>query len=336
MKERNKKPALVTGLTATGDLHLGSYLGTIKKWRSYSDTHKCYFFIADMHAITTPQDPKKMYDRCLDMAALFMSSGVDLDKNILFNQSQVPQHAELAWVMSCVGTMGELQRMTQYKEKSANKKQNETLGLFAYPCLMAADILLYNPQHVPVGEDQKQHLELTRNIAQRFNHHFREVFTLPEPIIPKIGARVMALGDPQKKMSKSDLNTGNTVYLLDSPEAIIKKIKRAVTDSQATVAYDKDRPGISNLVSIYAALNNKEIVQVVSDFSGVGYGKFKADLADCLIAEFQPIRQEYLKIRDDERYLQDRLEQGAQKAQEDARKTLAKVYEAVGFIQKNG
>lgn len=336
MKGSSKKPALVTGLTATGDLHLGSYLGTIKKWRSYSDTHKCYFFIADMHAITTPQDPKKIHARCLDMAALFMSSGVDLEKNVLFNQSQVPQHAELAWVMSCMGTMGELQRMTQYKEKSANKKQNETLGLFAYPCLMAADILLYNPKHVPVGEDQKQHLELTRNIAQRFNHHFREVFTLPEPIIPKIGARVMALGDPQKKMSKSDLNAANTIYLLDPPEAIIKKIKRAVTDSQATVAHDKDRPGISNLVSIYAAINNQEIEQVVSNFAGMGYGKFKTDLADCLIAEFQPIREEYLKIRNDERYLQDRLADGAQKAQEEARKTLAKVYEAIGFIQKNG
>ena len=227
--QTNNKPKLVTGLTATGDLHLGSYLGTMKQWQAYTETHDCYFFIADMHAITTPQDPELMRRRCLDMVALFLSSGVDLERNVLFNQSQVPQHAELAWVLSCIASMGELQRMTQFKEKAATQKRNETLGLFAYPCLMAADILLYNPTHVPVGEDQKQHLELARNIAQRFNHHYQELFTIPEPLIPELAARVMALGDPSKKMSKSDTTPANTIYLLDTPEQISKKIKRAVT-----------------------------------------------------------------------------------------------------------
>mgnify|MGYP001369877543 CR=1 FL=1 len=328
----NNKPKLVTGLTATGDLHLGSYLGTIKQWRDYSQTHDCYFFIADMHAITTPQDPAQMRTRCLDMVALFLSSGVDLKRNVLFNQSQVPQHAELAWVLSCVASMGELQRMTQFKEKAATQKRNETLGLFAYPCLMAADILLYNPTHVPVGEDQKQHLELARNLAQRFNHHFKEIFTIPEPIIPKIGARVMALGDPSKKMSKSDSTPANTIYLLDTPEKIIKKIKRAVTDSEGTIAFDENRLGISNLVSIYAAISGKSIEQVVQEFNGAGYAPFKTELADIIIETFKPIREHYATIRHDEDYLLKCLNRGAEKARTQASQTLAAVYDAVGFL----
>ena len=334
MHSNKKKPTLVTGLTATGDLHLGSFLGTIKQWKAYSESHdQCYFFIADMHAITTPQNPKKMHERCLDMAALFISSGVDLEKNVLFNQSQVPQHAELSWIMSCVASMGELQRMTQFKEKSANKKHNETLGLFAYPCLMAADILLYNPNHVPVGEDQKQHLELTRNLAQRFNHHFQEIFTIPDPIIPKVGARVMALGDPEKKMSKSDTTASNTIYLLDEPETIVKKIKRSVTDSQATIDYDENRPGISNLVGIYAALKDMSVPEVVQHYQGHGYAQFKADLADCIVDTFAPIREKYKQIRQDETFLLQALSDGADKAKKVAQKTLNRVYEAVGFVQ---
>lgn len=331
-----KKPTLVTGLTATGDLHLGSFLGTIKQWRQFSDSHQCYFFIADMHAITTPQDAKLMKKRCLDMTALFLASGIDVDKHVLFNQSQVPQHAELAWVFSCMTGMGELQRMTQYKEKSANQKQKEALGLFAYPCLMAADILLYNPQHVPVGEDQKQHLELTRNIAQRFNHHYGEHFILPNPIIPELGARVMALGEPEKKMSKSDANTANTIYLLDEPGVILKKVKRAVTDSQATIDDDPNRPGINNLVGIYAALTNQTTKDVVTAFAGEGYAKFKTMLAECIIEAFAPIREHYTQIRDDETFLRSCLEQGAQKAQKTAAKKLKSVYESVGFVQKIG
>ena len=230
--------------------------------------------------------------------------------------------------------MGELQRMTQYKEKSANQKQKETLGLFAYPCLMAADILLYNPQYVPVGEDQKQHLELARNIAQRFNHQFNEeVFSVPDPVIPKVAARVMALGDPEKKMSKSDVSVNNTVYLLDKPEVIVKKIKRAVTDSGTTIEHNEKRPGISNLVAIYAALTNSAIDSVVTQYEGEGYAKFKTDLADCIVSAFEPIRDRYEKIRQDEQYLQTELEKGAKRAQSVAKETLRKVYEVVGFIQ---
>ena len=331
--QTNNKPKLITGLTATGDLHLGSYLGTMKQWQSYAESHDCYFFIADMHAITTPQDPVQMRKRCLDMTALFLSSGVDLERNVLFNQSQVPQHAELAWVLSCIASMGELQRMTQYKEKAATQKRNETLGLFAYPCLMAADILLYNPTHVPVGEDQKQHLELARNIAQRFNHHFKNIFTVPEPIIPEVAARVMALGDPLKKMSKSDTTAANTIYLLDTPEQITKKIKRAVTDSEGTIAFDENRPGISNLVGIYAALSHKSIDQVVQQFTGAGYAPFKTELAAIIIETFRPIKERYTQIRHDETYLLKCLETGAQKAQTQASKTLAEVYDAVGFVR---
>ena len=331
--QANNKPKLVTGLTATGDLHLGSYLGTMKQWHTYTQTHDCYFFIADMHAITTPQDPAQMQTRCLDMAALFLSSGVDLEHNVLFNQSQVPQHAELAWVLSCIASMGELHRMTQFKEKAATQKRNETLGLFAYPCLMAADILLYNPTHVPVGEDQKQHLELARNIAQRFNHNFKELFTIPEPIIPEVGARVMALGDPSKKMSKSDTTAANTIYLLDTPEQITKKIKRAVTDSEGTISFDERRPGISNLVGIYAALSHKSTDQVVQQFIGAGYAPFKTELAAMIIEIFKPIKERYTQIRHDETYLLQCLQKGAHKAQAQASKTLAEVYDAVGFVR---
>lgn len=328
-----EKRALVTGLTATGNLHLGSYLGTLKQWRMFSQTHTCYFFIADLHAITAPQNPHKMRARCLDMAALFISSGVSIKENILFNQSQVPQHAELSWVLSCMSAMGELQRMTQYKEKSAGKKQNETLGLFVYPCLMAADILLYHPVCVPVGEDQKQHLELTRNIAQRFNHHYREIFTIPEPLIPKIGARVMALGEPIKKMSKSDQNVANTIYLLDEPEVIKRKVMRAVTDSQAHIGYETGRPGIRNLVNIYAALTEQSPDSVVDEYAQSGYRAFKVAVADCVIEAFRPIRASYQKIRDDEVFLQDCLRSGAEKAQAVASKTLAQVYDALGFVR---
>jgi tryptophanyl-tRNA synthetase len=333
MTSKSQRARLVTGLTATGDLHLGSYLGTMKQWQQYSQVHQCYFFIADMHAITTPQDPLAIQKRCLDMAALFLSSGIHLENTVLFNQAQVPQHAELSWVLSCMTAMGELQRMTQYKDKSAAQKHKETLGLFAYPCLMAADILLYNPKYVPVGEDQKQHLELARNLAQRFNHkHQTETFTLPEPIIPKVAARVMALGDPEKKMSKSDAAVNNTIYLLDHPEVIVKKIKRAVTDSQATIEHDMKRPGISNLVAMYAALTDQSIESIVGQYEGEGYAKFKKDLAECIIAIFTPIRERYAVVRQDESYLKKQLKQGAEKAQEVAQETLHRVYDAVGFI----
>ena len=333
MNTNNKKPTLVTGLTATGDLHLGSYLGTMKQWSAFADTHQCYFFIADMHAITTPQDPDLMKQRCLDMTALFICSGIDLAENVLFNQSQVPQHAELAWIMSCNAAMGELQRMTQFKEKAANKKNQETVGLFAYPCLMAADILLYKPQHVPVGDDQKQHLELTRNLAQRFNHHFGETFTIPDPVIPQVAARVMALGDPSKKMSKSDSTLSNTIFLLDTPETITKKIKRSVTDSQATIDHAADRLGISNLVSIYAALNDQTVQQVIQQYDGHGYARFKGDLAECIIEVFRPFREQYAEIRQDEASLKHTLKMGAEKAKHVAQTTLDQVYNAVGFIQ---
>lgn len=324
------KTSLITGITASGDLHLGSYLGTMSQWKQFAENHNCCFFIADLHAITTPQPPEILRQKSLDMLAMFLSCQIDINQHTIFIQSQVPQHTELSWVLSCIASTGELNRMTQFKDK-ASKRETSSLGLYGYPCLMAADILLYDANYVPVGDDQKQHLELTRNIAQRFNRTHGEIFTIPEAIIPKIAARVMSLQDPENKMSKSDKNTNNSIYLLDQPEIIEKKIKKAVTDSLATIDYVKNRPAISNLVQIYAACNSISIEDTVKEFSGSGYGQFKKALADSIISMLEPLQKKYFEIRKDKTLLNKTMQQGAEKAREKASAKLKEVYSALGL-----
>lgn len=322
---------LITGIQASGDLHLGSYLGTMAQWQEYTQSHHCTFFIADLHALTTKKDPADLREKTLDMLAMFLACGIDTEHHTVFVQSQVPQHAELGWVMSCIASTGELNRMTQFKDKS-QKGSVSSVGLYTYPCLMAADILLHQADKVPVGEDQKQHLELARNLAERFNRDYATIFTVPNPIIPKVAARVMALQEPTKKMSKSDDNQQNSIFLMDPPEKIVKKVKRAVTDSQATIDYDPERPGISNLVQIFAALEGKETADIVASYEGKGYAQFKGDLADCLVAKLTPLQTRYTAIRQDQNILQQAMQRGAEKAREQAAKTLQKAYQAVGLV----
>lgn len=323
---------LITGVTSSGSLHLGSYLGVMRRWQDYSEAYRCWFFIADMHAITTVQPPKELHARTLDMAAMFLAMQLDPKHNTFFIQSHVPEHAELAWVMSCLANMGEMARMTQYKDKSQQTKQVATLGLYSYPCLMAADILLYDAHCVPVGEDQKQHLELTRNLAQRFNRDFDDIFVVPEPHIPKTCARVMALQEPNKKMSKSDSNLNNSIYLLDDEKTICKKIKRAVTDSQGDIRYDTQRPGLANLLDIYANLSGQSIQQIEEVFNGQGYAVFKQALSQRLVDEIIPLQERYYAIRADEPALLAQLYAGAQLARAQAAQKLQEVYRALGFV----
>lgn len=324
------KPRLVTGLQSSGALHLGSYLGTIRHWSGFSKSHDCYFFVADQHAITVAQDPSLFRTCTLDTAALLIASG--LPEQTVFLQSHVPQHSELAWIFSCLTPIGELNRMTQYKEKSLTTKQQSGLGLYAYPCLMAADILLYNPTHVPVGADQKQHLELTRNIAERFNRDFGDTFNIPNPFIVGNASRVMALQNPTSKMSKSDSVTANTVFLLDDAKTVLKKIKRAVTDSKGLVAHDPERPGISNLVNIYADLSQQSTDEVALSYQNSGYAAFKKDLAELITHTLNPIQGRYHQIKEDTQALKTLLEKGRVKAQALAAKQLATVKERMGFI----
>lgn len=326
------KPSLLTGIQPTGELHLGSYLGTIAQWQDYTKDHSCFFCIADLHALTTKQDPTELHNKSLDMLAMYIASGVDTEEHTVFIQSQVGAHAELSWILSCLATTGELNRMTQFKDKTG-KGMVPSLGLYSYPCLMAADILLYQAKKVPVGEDQKQHLELTRDLAERFNKGYKPIFTIPDPVIPKVAARVMSLQDPLKKMSKSDPNTQNSIFLLDPPEKITKKIKRAVTDSQNHIAFTSDRPGISNLVQIYAAMSETPISKVIESFQGQGYGVFKQSLADLIITKLEPIQRTYSELRQDKEYLQEIMQKSSAKARSVAQKTLEQTYHALGLVR---
>ena len=325
------RPRLVTGLQSSGQLHLGSYLGTIAHWKSFETSHICYFFIADLHAITVRQSPETFIAQNIETAALLLACDVDVDNHCLFFQSQVPEHAELGWIFSCLTPMGELNRMTQFKEKSQTHKHTSGLGLYAYPCLMAADILLYNPHEVPVGADQKQHLELTRNIAERFNRDYGQTFHIPNPFIAGPASRVMALQNPTQKMSKSDPHSNNTLFLLDQADTLCKKIKRAVTDSEGVVADDPNRPGIANLVRIYAHLHNMPIDRVADTYAGKGYGAFKQDLADLVVSKLAPIQDRFKRIMDDRAYLEKTLHQGAEKARLIASKQLYNVKQKMGF-----
>ncbi len=333
--EETKKKVMLSGIQPSGDLHLGNYLGAIKNWAERAEQFDCYYFMADMHTITVRQKPADLRRRTLEQLAQYIACGLDPEKNTLFIQSHVHQHAELGWVLNCYTMFGELSRMTQFKDKSAKHKDNINGGLFTYPSLMAADILLYQPDYVPVGEDQKQHVELTRNIVQRFNGIYGDVFKMPEPFIPKTGARVMCLTAPETKMSKS-IPEG-CVFLMEKPEDIMRKFKRAITDSDTEncVRYDTERkPGVSNLMSIYAAVTGKTYEEIENEFAGKGYGAFKPAVGEAVVETLRPIREETERLLADKAYLESVYRAGAEKASYVANKTLRKVYKKVGFIER--
>ena len=329
------KPVVLSGCQPSGQLSIGNYIGAISNWVKMQETHDCKFMLVDLHAITVRQEPQSLTEATLDGLALYLACGLDPNKSTLFIQSHVPQHAELAWVLNCYTQMGELNRMTQFKDKSQRHSGNINAGLFTYPALMAADILLYKAHEVPVGDDQKQHLELARNVAERFNNLYGDVFRVPEPMIPKVGARVMSLQEPTKKMSKSDDNPNNYVGLLEDPKKIAKKIKRAVTDSdeQARIYFDpSEKAGVSNLLSILSATTGRHIDELVPDYEDKMYGHLKTDVADAVVTMLEPIQQRYHEMRNDPGFLQQVMKQGADKAREKAAQTLADVYKAVGFV----
>lgn len=320
---------VLSGIQPTGNLHLGNYLGSIANWIDLQSTHRCIFGVMNLHAITLPQNPKDLEQNVLDAAAVYLACGLDPKKSTIFVQSQVPQHAELAWVLSTIAPMGWLNRMTQFKEKSA---ANENLGLYSYPILMAADILLYNADLVPVGEDQKQHLELTRDLAGAFNHRFNcEYFKLPEPMILKAVKRIMSLQDGTKKMSKSDESDLSRINLNDAAEVILKKVKKAKTDSLPIIAFDENRPEIFNLLNIFAAISGKPAQDLAKEYESAGNGKFKNDLSECLIEKLRPIQENLDRFKKDQNYIRQVLSDGKNKAGEIALKTKNEVFEIVGL-----
>ncbi|MCL2126296.1 MAG: tryptophan--tRNA ligase [Oscillospiraceae bacterium] len=329
----NNKKTILSGIQPSGAMTLGTYLGALKNWAALSETYDCYFTIVDMHAITARQDPAELRKRTLSQLAQYIACGIDPQNNTLFIQSHVPAHAQLGWVLSCYTMFGELSRMTQFKDKSAKNAENINAGLFTYPSLMAADILLYQADLVPVGDDQKQHIELTRDVAVRFNGVYGDVFKLPEPYIPKIGARIMDLQSPTEKMSKSEISGGGCVLLLDSPDDIMRSFKRAKTDSETSVRHDPaEKPGVSNLMQIYSACTNKSFSAIEDEFAGKGYGDFKQSVGEVVVETLRPIREEALRLIADKSYLETIYAQGAQKAAATANRTLNKVYKKIGFI----
>ena len=332
--EEQKKKRMLSGIQPSGDLHLGNYLGAIKNWADRADEYECYYFMADMHTITVRQEPADLRRRSLNQLAQYIACGLDPEKNVLFLQSHVPAHAQLSWVLNCYTMFGELSRMTQFKDKSLKHKDNINAGLFTYPVLMAADILLYQPDYVPVGEDQKQHVEITRDIAQRFNGIYGDVFKIPEPFIAKTGARIYGLTTPGEKMSKSVPE--GCVFLMDKPEDIARKFKRAITDSDVEhcVYFDREKkPGVANLMNIYSTITGKTYEEIEKEFDGKGYGVFKPVVGEAVIEQLRPIREEAERLMKDKAYLNDVYKEGAKRASYIADKTLRKVYKKIGFYQ---
>jgi tryptophanyl-tRNA synthetase len=323
------KKRIFSGAQPTGQLHIGNYLGALKNWVALQEEYDAFYCIVNLHAITLPQDPAALRKATLDLARIYLAAGVDPAKSTIFIQSDVPEHAELTWILSCIARMGELERMTQFKDKGKGNTERAGVGLFTYPVLMASDILLYQTDLVPVGADQKQHLELCRDLAERFNRDYGETFKLPDPYIPPIGASIKSLQDPEKKMSKSDENTNGSIFLLDDADTVTKKIKRAVTDSGTTIEFDESRPAIHNLLSIYQILTNKSADECVAHFEGKGYGHFKTELAEVVVEFLRPF-QERVQQYDDEALLSI-LKPGAEKARSIAGKTLSDVYSAMGI-----
>ena len=337
MEETVKKKVMLSGIKPTGDLTLGSYLGAIKNWAERAEQYDCYYFMADLHALTTRNNPADLRRRTLEQLAQYVACGLDPQKNTLFLQSHVPAHAELGWVLNCYTMFGELSRMTQFKDKSAKNADNINGGLFTYPALMAADILLYQPDYVPVGDDQKQHVELTRDVAQRFNNLYGETFRVPEPWIPKVGARIMDLLEPTSKMSKSDEIGNGRVCLMDKPDDIMRKFKRAVTDSETgrCVYFDPEKkPGVANLMQIYSSCTGKSFAEIEAEFDGKGYGVFKPAVGEAVVETLRPIREEAEHILRDKAYLEGIYRDGAERASRVAECTLRKVYKKVGLVAR--
>ena len=327
-----RKKRIFSAIQPTGVMTLGNYLGAVRNWVEMQDEFDCIYSIANMHAITVRQDPKELRENTLRLMALLLACGIDSERSVLFVQSQVKTHAELSWVLNCCTQFGELSRMTQFKDKSARHPENINAGLFDYPVLMAADILLYQADLVPVGDDQRQHVELTRNIAQRFNTLYGQTFVLPEGYYPKLAARVMSLQDPTKKMSKSDDNPKAFISILDNPETILTKFRSAVTDSEAQVCYREGKEGINNLMSIYSAITGRTLQQITDEFAGKGYGEFKTAVGEAVAEALRPVQERYEAYRQDKAYLEDCCRKGAEQALRLSQRTLEKVYRKVGFL----
>ena len=327
------KKRIFSGAQPTGNLHIGNYLGALKNWVNLQNEYESFFCIVNLHAITLPQNPELLKKKTLDLARIYLASGIDPEVSTIFIQSDVSEHAELAWILACVSRMGELERMTQFKDKGKGNRERAGVGLFTYPVLMASDILLYQTHLVPVGKDQKQHLELSRDLAIRFNRDFGETFVVPEPYIPPVGANILSLQEPAKKMSKSDENANGSVFLLDDPDTITKKIKRAVTDSGTTIEFDEARPAISNLLTIYHLMTDKSVKEAEAHFAGKGYGHFKTELAETVVEFLKPFQEKAKGYTDEE--LNRILKDGAEKARIIARETLQDVYAKMGIVGAN-
>lgn len=325
------KKRMLSGVQPSGNLTLGNYLGSIRNWVKLQSEYENFFFVANAHTITVRQTPADLRKNTLLLFAQFLAAGLDPEQSTIFIQTHVPAHMELAWVLNCYTMFGELSRMTQFKDKSQSHQDNINAGLFTYPCLMAADILIYQADYVPVGQDQKQHVEITRDIANRFNGIYGDVFTVPEPYIPPIGAKIMSLQDPAKKMSKSDENPNACIYVMDSPDDIMRKFKRAVTDSDARVCKSAEKPGVSNLIDIYCTATGKSTQEVEAEFEGKGYGAFKPAVGEAVVELLRPFRERTLTLLEDKEQLEHYYRLGAEKAQVAAEKTLRKVYKKVGF-----
>ncbi len=326
-----KKKTVFSGIQASGNLHLGNYLGAIRNWVAMQEQYHNYFCVVDLHTITVPQDPATLKANIREVAGLLFAAGIKEENAVVFIQSQVRPHAELAWVLNCIAPMGWLQRMTQFKEKSETQKDEVSMGLFDYPVLQAADILLYDTHLVPVGEDQKQHVELCRDIAQRFNYRYGEVFVLPDAFIPPVGGRVMGLSNPEKKMSKSEEKKDDAIFLLDSPDVIRAKVKRATTDSLRDIRFDENRPGINNMLTIYQLLTEKSREEIEEHFSGKSYKDLKEDLAEVIIVALEPLQARYRVLTGEAGELDAMLDRGAEKAAATAEKKIRQVYERIGI-----
>lgn len=333
METNEKKQVVLSAIQPTGTPTLGNYLGALKNWKNMADDYECYYAVADLHSITVRPEPAQLRRKTLEMYAFLLAIGLDPEKNTVFVQSHVSAHAQLGWILNCYTQFGEAARMTQFKDKSEKHPENVNVGLFAYPMLMAADILLYQANYVPIGVDQKQHLEITRNIADRFNGLYGETFTLPEPFIGKTGAKIMSLQEPTKKMSKSDTNVKAFISVLDDTDTIVRKIKSAVTDSEARVHYAQGKDGVNNLMTIYSCCTGKDFAEIEKEFDGKGYGDFKAAVAEAVVAELAPVRDEFNRLIADKSYLNACMEAGAQKAARVANRTLRKAMKRVGFYQ---
>ena len=328
------KQTIFSGIQPSGMLTLGNYIGALRNWVALQNDYDCYFCVVDLHAITVRQNPAELRRRTLETMAIFLASGIDPEKCAIFMQSHVPAHAELGWILDCYTYLGELSRMTQFKQKSERHKDNINAGLYTYPVLQVADILLYQANLVPVGEDQRQHIELTRDVAERFNNAYSPTFTVPEVYVPKVGARIMSLQEPDKKMSKSDENENAYIALNDDPDTIVRKIKRAVTDSDGEIRTGEDKPGVTNLLSIYAVCSGSTIEEAVRGFEGKGYGDLKRATADAAVSILEPLQKRYAEILKDKAYCNSVMQKGAEKAEKTAWKTLRKVQRKIGLAPR--